>query len=110
VSVCESGRAPSRFLGAIRHDVPALLKVLRKLGAASTQLVAYEAGPTGYGLQRRLAEEGYSCQVIAPSLMPQRPGDRIKTDRRDSARLAGLLRAGELTAIWIPDVEHEGAA
>jgi transposase len=107
ISVCEPGREPSQFRGTIRHDVPALLKVLRKLGTPATQLVAYEAGPTGYGLYRRLVQEGYFCQVVAPSLIPQRAGDRIKTDRRDSARLAELLRAGELKAIWVPNVEHE---
>ncbi len=107
ISVCEAGREASQFRGTIRHDVPALLKVLRKLGAPGTQLVAYEAGPTGYGLYRRLVGQGYACQVVAPSLIPQRAGERIKTDRRDSARLAELLRAGELTPIWVPDVEHE---
>jgi transposase len=107
ISVCEAGREASQFRGTIRHDVPALLKVLRKLGTPATQLVAYEAGPTGYGLYRSLLQEGYACQVVAPSLIPQRPGDRIKTDRRDSARLAELLRAGALKAIWVPDVEHE---
>jgi transposase len=107
ISVCEAGRGASQFRGTIRHDVPALLKVLRKLGTPSAQLVAYEAGPTGYGLHRRLVQEGYGCQVVAPSLIPHRPGDRIKTDRRDSARLAELLRAGELKAIWVPDIEHE---
>ena len=107
ISVCEAGREASQFRGTIRHDVPALLKVLRKLGAPATQLVAYEAGPTGYGLYRRLVEQGYACQVVAPSLIPQRAAERIKTDRRDSARLAELLRAGELTPIWVPDVEHE---
>lgn len=107
VSVCEGGRQASQFRGTIRHDVAALLKVLGKWGAPAQQQVAYEAGPTGYGLYRRLVEEGFRCQVVAPSLIPHRPGDRIKTDRRDSARLAELLRAGELKAIWVPDVEHE---
>jgi len=99
VSVCEAGRDASQFRGTIRHDVPTLLKVLGKLGAPATQLVAYEAGPTGYGLYRCLAGKGFCCQVVAPSLIPRRPGERIKTDRRDSARLAELLRARELKAI-----------
>jgi transposase len=107
ISVCEVGREASQFRGTIRHDVPASLKLLRKLGAPASQLVAYEAGPTGYGLYRRLVAQGYACQVVAPSLIPQRAAERIKTDRRDSARLAELLRAGELTPIWVPDVEHE---
>ena len=107
ISVCEAGREASQFRGTIRHDVAALLKVLRKVGTPARQLVAYEAGPTGYGLHRRLIAEGFACQVVAPSLIPQRAGDRIKTDRRDSARLAELLRAGELKPIWVPDLEHE---
>ena len=77
ISVCEAGREASQFRGTIRHDVPALLKVLHKLGTPAAQLVAYEAGPTGYGLHRRLVQEGYACQVVAPSLIPQRAGDRI---------------------------------
>jgi transposase len=69
--------------------------------------VVYEAGPTGYGLQREWARRGYPCQVIAPSLIPKRAGDRVKTDRRDGLRLAELARAGELRAIWIPDPGDE---
>jgi len=61
MSVCEVGREASCFVGTIRHDVPTLLKALRKVGASATQLVAYEAGPTGYGLQRRLTQDGYTC-------------------------------------------------
>ena len=64
-------------------------------------------GPTGYGLQRELARRGYRCQVIAPSLIPKRAGDRVKTDRRDGLRLAELSRAGELRAVWIPDPADE---
>ncbi|WP_143521287.1 transposase, partial [Pseudomonas sp. 2995-1] len=67
----------------------------------------YEAGPTGYGLYRLLLTLGVHCNVIAPSLIPQRPGERIKTDRRDSIRLAQLYRAGELTSIYIPTKEDE---
>jgi transposase len=70
--------------------------------------VCYEAGPCGYGIHRRLdGRPGVSCQVIAPSLTPRRPGDRVKTNRRDSLTLAKLLRAEELTAIWVPDAAHE---
>ena len=69
--------------------------------------VVYEAGPTGYGLQRELARRGYQCQVIAPSLIPKRAGDRVKTDGRDGLRLAELSRAGELRAVWIPDPADE---
>jgi transposase len=67
----------------------------------------YEAGPCGYGIQRQLSVLGHECIVVAPSLIPKRPGDRVKTDRRDAASLAKLHRAGELTAVWVPDPGHE---
>ena len=69
--------------------------------------MVYEAGPTGYGLQRALSAKGYVCEVIAPSQIPRRAGDRIKTDRRDCLRLAECSRAGELRAIWIPNPKDE---
>jgi transposase len=83
------------------------LKLLARYGKPGAVQVVYEAGPTGYGLQRALARRGYRCQVIAPSLIPKRAGDRVKTDRRDSLRLAELCRAGELRAVWIPDPADE---
>ena len=61
-----------------------------------------EAGPTGYGLHRLITSLGHSCIVVAPSLVPRRPGDQVKTNRRDAISLAKLLRAGELTAVWVP--------
>ncbi len=67
----------------------------------------YEAGPCGYGIQRQLSAHGHDCVVVAPSLIPKRAGDRVKTDRRDAASLARLHRAGELTAVWVPDPGHE---
>ena len=76
-------------------------KPLRRLrGQAARLVVAYEAGPCGYGLYRMLTAKGVRCQVVAPSLIPRKPGDRVKTDRRDAVQLARLLRAGELTAVW----------
>lgn len=63
----------------------------------------YEAGPTGYGLYRLIRSMGYECMVVAPSLIPRRPSDQVKTNRRDAIGLAKLLRAGELTAVWVPD-------
>ncbi|MGH8115180.1 MAG: IS110 family transposase, partial [Rhodanobacteraceae bacterium] len=69
--------------------------------------VCYEAGPTGYGLYRQVLGLGHECIVVAPSLIPRRPGDRVKTNRRDAQSLARLLRAGELTAVWVPDETHE---
>lgn len=107
VAVAEAGRAPAQLVGSIGHDVPRLLKRLARYGEPAQVQVVYEAGPTGYGLQRALAQRGFHCQVIAPSLIPKRAGDRVKTDRRDSVRLAELARAGELHAVWIPDPADE---
>jgi transposase len=107
VAVAEAGRDPARLVGSIRHDVGKLRKLLARYGESAAVHVVYEAGPTGYGLQRALVKAGYPCQVIAPSLIPQRAGDRVKTDRRDSLRLAELARAGELRAVWIPDPADE---
>ena len=107
VAVAGAGREPARLVGSIGHDVGKLLKVLVRYGAPVQVQVVYEAGPTGYGLQRELARRGYHAQVIAPSLIPKRAGDRVKTDRRDGLRLAELSRAGELRAIWIPDPADE---
>jgi transposase len=67
----------------------------------------YEAGPCGYGIQRQLSTSGHECVVVAPSLIPKRAGDRIKTDRPDAASLAQLHRAGELMTVWVPDAGHE---
>lgn len=107
VAVAEAGRKPARLVGSIAHDVAKLLKVPLRYGAPAQVQVVYEAGPTGYGLQRALAQRGYAGQVIAPSLIPKRAGDRVKTDRRDGLRLAELARAGELRAVWIPDPADE---
>jgi transposase len=107
VAVAEAGRLPGRLQGTIAHDVNKLLKLLARFGEPGQVHVVYEAGPTGYGLQRALAHRGYRCEVIAPSLIPKRAGDRVKTDRRDCLRLAELSRAGELRAVWIPDCADE---
>ncbi|MGG3510513.1 IS110 family transposase [Paenibacillus lautus] len=107
VSVADPGREGARYLGTIPHTEYHILKVLRKLGQPNELSVCYEAGPTGYPLVRLLTAHGYDCIVIAPSLMPSRPGERVKTDRRDSMRLAQLLRAGELTRVHVPTPEEE---
>jgi transposase len=107
VAAAEPGRAPARVVAKLAHDVNKLLKALAKLGVAEQLHVVYEAGPTGYGLQRALSAHGYSCEVIAPSKIPRRPGDRVKTDRRDCAQLAECSRAGQLHAVWIPDPADE---
>lgn len=107
VAACEAGREPARFAGTLGPDVRALLKVLGKAGDPAAVSVVYEAGPTGYGLYRELSRRGYHCEIIAPTLIPRRAGERIKTDRRDCLRLAELSRSGELKPIWVPDEAHE---
>jgi transposase len=82
-------------------------KLVRKLGPAGRLRVCYEAGSCGYVLHRQLAGLGVACAVVAPSLVPSKPGDKVKTDRRDALKLARLHRAGELTAVWVPDDAHE---
>jgi transposase len=94
-------------LGTIPNTPSALAKRLRKLGPPATLAVCYEAGPCGYGIYRQLTELGMGCTVVAPSLIPVRPGDRVKTDRRDAAKLARLLRSGDLTAVAVPTPEQE---
>ena len=90
-----------RFVGTVANEDDAIRKLVKRLtGPGVTLNVCYEAGPCGYGLHRLLTKLGQNCIVIAPSMMPRRPGDHVKTDRRDAMTLARLLRAGELTAIW----------
>ena len=97
-----------RFLGDISSSAESVRRLVRKLEKHGRPLhFCYEAGPTGYGLHRRIEALGHRCSVIAPSLIPHRPGDRVKTNRRDAIKLARLLRAGELTEIWVPDAAHE---
>src|SRR5882724_9085423 len=108
VAVASGGlRGEVREYGRIANTPTALDRLLRKLGAGVSLRFCYEAGPCGYGIQRRLTALGHECVVVAPSLIPRRAGDRIKTDRRDAASLAKLHRAGELTAVWVPDARHE---
>jgi transposase len=101
-------RGEVREYGRIANTATALDRLLRKLGEAGMALrFCYEAGPCGYGIQRHVSARGHECVVVAPSLIPKRAGDRVKTDRRDAASLAKLHRAGELTAVWVPDPQHE---
>jgi transposase len=107
VAIAEEEGSPSSY-GTIANDPDAVRKLMRQLGGKGVDLqVAYEAGPTGYALHRQLTKLGITCMVVAPSLIPVRPGDKVKTDRRDALKLARLLRSGDLTAIWVPDREHE---
>jgi transposase len=98
-----------RYFGKITNDAAALDRVIKRLRENGRQLmVCYEAGPCGYGIYRRLnSKRGVACQVVAPSLIPRRPGVRVKTNRRDCLMLAKLLRAEELTPAWVPDAAHE---
>ena len=107
VAVAEAFGDPEDH-GRIPNEPSAVRKLLRRLGGPDVRLeVAYEAGPTGYALHRQLTAMGISCMVVAPSLIPVRPGERIKTDGRDASKLARLLRSGDLTPVWVPDEAHE---
>lgn len=107
VAIADSGRGEARYWGSIPHTPEDVRKLFAKLGSIDEIEACYEAGPTGYELQRLLTRLGIRCIVAAPSLIPQRPGDRVKTDRRDALRLAQLLRAGELTPVYVPTEEDE---
>jgi transposase len=80
---------------------------VKKLGPVEELRFCYEAGPTGYALYWQLTRMGAKCEVVAPTLVPVKAGDRVKTDRRDALKLARNYRAGELTAVWVPDAAHE---
>jgi transposase len=109
VALAAAGRdGEVRFFGDIDSTPEAVEHLVRKLAQRHRRLVfAYEAGPTGYGLQRQIMALGHDCAVVAPSLIPKRPGERVKTNRRDALTLAKLHRAGELTPVWVPDPSHE---
>lgn len=96
-----------RSLGVIPNRSESVRRLVRKLGKPEQLRVCYEAGPTGYVLYWQLSELGVRCQVVAPTLVPVRAGDRVKTDRRDAQKLARSYRAGDLTAVWVPDAAHE---
>ena len=109
VAVAEEGRnGDVRFVGEVPNDEAALDRLVAKLGKDGRRLrFCYEAGPCGYGVHRHLAKRGQECVVVAPSQIPRKPGDRVKTDRRDAVMLASLHRAGQLTPVWVPDAGHE---
>lgn len=109
VAVAEAMRGGEvRNLGIIPNRADQIAKLAEKLGKGHRRVnFCYEAGPCGYGLHRQLTGLGHSCIVVAPSLIPMKAGDRVKTDRRDAAMLAKLHRSGELTAVWVPDAAHE---
>ena len=108
VALAGSDRKDPILYGDIASTGEAITKLVDKLGGSSTRLrFCYEAGPCGYGVYRQLTAMGHECTVVAPSLIPRRPGERIKTDRRDALALARLHCHGELTAVWVPDEEQE---
>lgn len=108
VAVAESGRnGEVRSLGNIPNTPTAIRKKMKKLMSEGQLCACYEAGPCGYVLYWILVHMGIPCEVIAPSLIPQKPGDKVKTDRRDAMKLARLYRSGDLTAVWVPDPAHE---
>ena len=109
VAIAEGGRdGEVRYLGEIATNDTATRKLVAKLaGKYEALTLCYEAGPTGYGLHRLITSLGHDCSVVAPSLIPKKAGDHVKTNRRDAQSLARNLRAGELTAVWVPDERHE---
>src|SRR5271157_5907173 len=96
-----------RSLGTIPSREQSIRKLVTKLSVSGTWRACYEAGPTGYTLYWQLTKLGVECSVIAPTLVPVKAGDRVKTDRRDAERLAKSFRAGDLTPVWVPDAAHE---
>src|SRR5881296_4104216 len=106
VAVAEPG-GEVRPLGIIPNRPEAVAKLVRKLGPREHLRACYEAGPCGYVLYWQLTKLGVHCDVVAPTLVPSKPGDRVKTDRRDADKLAVLYRGGQLTSVWVPDKDYE---
>jgi transposase len=108
VSIAEDGRDGAvRFIGVIANTPDEVAKMAKRLSRHGELDFCYEAGGCGYGLYRQLRALGHKCTVAATSMIPRKPGERIKTDRRDSQKLAILHRSGDLTAVWVPDPIHE---
>ena len=107
MAVAETGRTAPRFVGTVGPKLAELLKAASKLGEPRALMMVYEAGPCGYGLARELRARGYHCEVVAPSRIPRKPGDRVKTDRRDALMLASLARSGDYSPVTIPDERDE---
>jgi transposase len=109
IAIADEGREDQpRLYGTIANNLDALNNFCRKMVSTSTQIhFAYEAGPCGYGIYRHLTQKGFNCMVAAPSMIPKKSGDRIKNDNRDAAMLARLHRAGDLTAVFVPDAQDE---
>jgi len=106
VAVAETN-GETHSLGTIANREDSIRKFIKKLGSPEQLRACYEAGPTGFVLYWQLTQLGVDCAVIAPSLVPKKPGDRVKTDRRDALKLAHCHRNGDLTAVWVPDDASE---
>ena len=108
VAVADAIGGKARFYGEIANTPEAISKLVKQL-CPDGEVVSfcYEAGPCGYEIYRQINQLGHYCSVVAPSLIPTKPGERVKTDRRDSEKLSRLDRAGELTPVWVPDQEQE---
>ena len=108
VAVAAPGRQPPEFCGDVPSTPEAVRKLVGRLDDGKMDLrFCYEAGPCGYGLYRQLTMMDYDCSVVAPSLSPRRPGERIKTDRRDALTLARQHRSGDLVAGWVPRMKTQ---
>ncbi|MGH7085971.1 MAG: IS110 family transposase, partial [Acetobacteraceae bacterium] len=109
VAIAEGDRGGEvRYLGEVDASEEGMRRLVKRIAVKHARAqFCYEAGPTGYGLYRLIRTLGHDCMVVAPSLIPRKPGERVKTNRRDAVALAKLLRAGELTAVWVPDAGHE---
>jgi len=108
ISIAEDGRnGPVRLLGVIPNAPEEIAKMAKRLSRHGELDFCYEAGGCGYGIYRQLTALGHRCMVVATSMIPRKPGERIKTDRRDSQKLAILHRSGDLTPVWVPDATHE---
>jgi transposase len=107
VAVADGAGGEARGHGVIPNTAAAVARLVKRLGPAGRLRACYEAGPGGYALHRQLTGLGVACAVVAPALVPSKPGERVKTDRKDAAKLARLHRAGELTAVAVPTPEQE---
>lgn len=110
VAVAHPGRNEPEYRGEIASSTKSVKRLIERLSTEANGrilLFCYEAGPCGYGLYRQIMDAGHLCQVVSPSMIPRKPGERIKTDRRDALKLAKTLRSGDLTPVWVPDQEQE---
>jgi len=108
VAIAKEGREAPAYYGEIPNTAEAIRKLVKKVASTGEKVsFCYEAGPCGYDVYRQLIDLGQRCDVAAPSLIPKKAGDRVKTDRRDATTLSRLYRAGELTTVWVPEKEQE---